>query len=72
MELMEEILIRRTNHSKIHEVDFEHLEFGKYVSDHMLICDFRDGKWHQPANSSLCQPFAESRGACIALRSNSI
>ena len=48
MELMEEILIRRTKHSKIHEVDFEHLEFGKYVSDHMLICDFRDGKWHHP------------------------
>jgi branched-chain amino acid aminotransferase len=48
MELMEEILIRKTNHSRIHEVDFEHLEFGKYVSDHMLVCDFRNGKWDQP------------------------
>ena len=48
MELMEEILIRKTSHSKLREVDFQHLEFGKYVSDHMLVCDFRDGKWHQP------------------------
>jgi len=48
MQLMEEILIRKTNHSRIHEVDFEHLEFGKYVSDHMLVCDFRNGQWDQP------------------------
>ncbi len=48
MELMEEIVIRKTSHSKVHEVDFEHLEFGKHVSDHMLVSDFRDGRWHQP------------------------
>ncbi len=48
MELIEEIVVRKTNHSKIHEVDFEHLEFGKYVSDHMFVCDYRNGKWHQP------------------------
>jgi branched-chain amino acid aminotransferase len=48
MELIEEITVRKTPHSKIHEVDFEHLEFGKYVSDHMFICDYRNGRWHQP------------------------
>ena len=54
MELIEEIVVRKTNHSKIHEVDFDHLEFGKYVSDHMLVCDYRDGEWQQAADC----PFA--------------
>lgn len=48
MELLTDILVRKTNHSKIHEVDFEKLEFGKYVSDHMLVCDYADGQWQQP------------------------
>jgi len=48
MELIEEVVIRKTNHTKIHEVNFEQLEFGKYVSDHMLVCDYRNGRWHQP------------------------
>ena len=37
MELVTEIITRRTLHSKLNEVDFENLEFGKYVSDHMLV-----------------------------------
>jgi branched-chain amino acid aminotransferase len=48
MELLTEIPVRKTTHSKIHDVDFERLEFGKYVSDHMLVCDYDDGEWHQP------------------------
>jgi branched-chain amino acid aminotransferase len=40
MELTMNITVRKTNHSKIHEVDFDNLEFGKYVADHMLLCDF--------------------------------
>ena len=48
MELTAEITIRKTSHSQIGEVDFDHLEFGKHISDHMLICDFHDGEWHQP------------------------
>ena len=46
MELTTEIKIRRTLHSRIHEVDFNHLEFGKHISDHMLICDYHDARWH--------------------------
>jgi len=49
-----DIQIRKTSHSRIHEVDFNHLEFGKHISDHMLVCDFRDGEWHDP----LIVPFA--------------
>jgi len=48
MELTATIPIRRTTHSRISEVDFDQLEFGKYVSDHMLICDFTNGAWQAP------------------------
>jgi branched-chain amino acid aminotransferase len=48
MELLTEIAVRKTNHSKIGEVDFENLEFGKYVADHMLVCDYAKGDWQQP------------------------
>ena len=48
MELLTEMPVRKTNHSRIHEVDFNRLEFGKYVSDHMLICDYANGEWHIP------------------------
>ncbi len=48
MELLTEIAVRKTNHSKINEVDFQNLEFGKYVADHMLLCDYDYGEWKQP------------------------
>lgn len=34
--------------SRISEVDFTHLEFGKYISDHMLVVNYDHGKWHEP------------------------
>jgi hypothetical protein len=43
MELLTEIQVRRTNHSKLAEVDFSNLEFGKFISDHMLVCDYANG-----------------------------
>ena len=54
MELLTEIIARKTTHSKISEVDFDNLEFGKYISDHMLVCDYNDGQWQQP----MTVPFA--------------
>ena len=42
------ITVRKVVHSRINEIDFEQLEFGKYVSDHMLICDYANGKWGSP------------------------
>ncbi|MEO7984184.1 MAG: hypothetical protein ABI688_08895, partial [Bacteroidota bacterium] len=48
MELLTGITVRKTNHSKIKEVDFNALEFGKYVADHMLVCDYADGEWQSP------------------------
>jgi branched-chain amino acid aminotransferase len=43
-----EIDIVRASASKINEVDFENLVFGNIFTDHMLLCDFRDGKWQKP------------------------
>lgn len=54
MELIADIEVRKARHSKIHEVDFASLEFGKYVADHMLVCDYNNGDWQQP----MIVPFA--------------
>jgi len=40
--------IKRTPKSRLSEVDFNSLEFGKYLSDHMLMVDFLNGKWQEP------------------------
>jgi len=43
-----EIDIVRASKSKINEVDFENLAFGNVFTDHMLVCDYREGKWQKP------------------------
>ncbi len=48
MEIITTIPVHRTKHSRISEVDFDHLEFGKYISDHMLVCDYANGEWRSP------------------------
>ncbi len=40
--------IQKTSASKIFEVDFNNLPFGQITSDHMFICDYKNGKWQQP------------------------
>ena len=40
--------IERTKKSRLSEIDFNNLEFGKYISDHMLMVDFLDNKWQVP------------------------
>ena len=48
MQQTQDIIVRKIKKSRINEVDFSKLEFGKYVSDHMLICDYYDGEWQSP------------------------
>lgn len=43
-----EIDIVRVKTSKIHEVDFENIAFGNTFTDHMLVCDFKEGAWQKP------------------------
>lgn len=40
-----EIQISKTDNSKLKYIDFDHIPFGKYTSDHMFIMDFADGQW---------------------------
>jgi branched-chain amino acid aminotransferase len=42
------IPIQKTSKSRIKETDFSNLEFGKYIADHMLVADFKNGKWNEP------------------------
>src|ERR1700730_6693418 len=48
METMSSIGLNKTRHSRLPEVDFNNLEFGKHISDHMLVADFADGEWDRP------------------------
>ncbi len=41
----EDLEITRVKKSRLHEIDFNHLPFGKYFSDHMLEADYADGEW---------------------------
>ncbi len=43
-----EIDIVKAPASKIDTVDFNNLTFGSVFTDHMFVCDFREGKWHKP------------------------
>jgi len=45
---LEEPVIRPITQSRIDQVDFENLEFGKYISDHMLVCDYNNKAWQTP------------------------
>lgn len=47
MTLTSSIGVKPVVNSRIHEVDFAHLEFGKYMSDHMLVANYADHHWHR-------------------------
>ncbi|NHF57903.1 branched-chain amino acid aminotransferase [Flavobacteriaceae bacterium TP-CH-4] len=42
------IPIERAEVSKIEQVDFDNLSFGSVFTDHMLVCDYKDGQWEPP------------------------
>lgn len=39
------VKITKTDHSRIQDVDWENLPFGRVFSDHMLVMDYKDGAW---------------------------
>jgi branched-chain amino acid aminotransferase len=41
----QKIAIQKVEKSRINEVDFEHIPFGKIYTDHMFIADYRNGEW---------------------------
>lgn len=43
-----EIDIVKSDKTKLNDVDFENLIFGRTFTDHMFVCDYADGAWQQP------------------------
>ena len=42
---MTKIIITKANSSKLSDLDFANIPFGKIFSDHMFIADYEDGEW---------------------------
>lgn len=42
------LIIEKSSKSRINEVDFSNLLFGQIFSDHMYVCDYKEGKWQTP------------------------
>ncbi|MET1260092.1 branched-chain amino acid aminotransferase [Flagellimonas sp. DF-77] len=45
---VKDIVIERSENTKIKEVDFDNLAFGSVFTDHMLVCDYKNGQWERP------------------------
>jgi branched-chain amino acid aminotransferase len=43
-----DIRVTKVGKSKINEINFDNLPFGKYFTDHMLEVDYADGEWKTP------------------------
>lgn len=43
-----QFIVEKVKKSRINEVNFETLVFGREFTDHMFECDFIDGKWQTP------------------------
>ena len=43
-----EIDVVRVEKSRIKDVDFDNIDFGREFTDHMFSCDFIDGEWQTP------------------------
>lgn len=39
---------QKTTKSRLQEIDFTNIEFGKYISDHMLEADYLNNQWQMP------------------------
>ena len=46
--IINNIEIIKAKSTKINEVDFDDLKFGSVFSDHMLVCNYENGKWQTP------------------------
>ena len=48
MELIDTIRIQKAKYTRLQDADFDQLEFGQYVSDHMFLCSYEQGSWKNP------------------------
>ncbi len=42
------IKVNKTTESRINQIDWDNLPFGREFSDHMLVMNYSDGKWQTP------------------------
>lgn len=42
------ITIQKASTSRLPDVDFSNLTFGSTFTDHMFMCDYKDGEWQKP------------------------
>ncbi len=40
--------IQKVERSRLSEVDLDNVQFGKVISDHMIIAHYKDGVWQEP------------------------
>ncbi len=45
---LQPIETQKTEQTRVNQVDWENLGFGKIFSDHMCIMEFNNGSWHKP------------------------
>ena len=43
-----EIKVTKVAESRAHALHKDEIVFGKECADHMLVCDYKDGKWNEP------------------------
>lgn len=43
-----DLIIYKTEHSKLQDITLENISFGKYFTDHMLEVDYENGEWKTP------------------------
>lgn len=48
IDILKNVKITKVSQSKIDTFDFEDLKFGAKFTDHMLICEYKNGEWQQP------------------------
>lgn len=58
------IKVTQIEKSKISTIDFENLSFGTVFTDHMMICDFKNGQW-QEAEIKPYEPFTLDPSASV-------
>ncbi|MER3376268.1 MAG: branched-chain amino acid aminotransferase [Allomuricauda sp.] len=46
--VMNNVTIEKAKTSKIKDVDFDNLSFGSIYTDHMLVCNYKNGQWEAP------------------------
>jgi branched-chain amino acid aminotransferase len=42
------ITVERIQNSRLQDVDVANIGFGNYISDHMLVADYKNGAWGEP------------------------